>query len=133
MTSPHVTCYVNTCVHYVTGDLCGARNIDIMHEEEGRMAQIVDQTMCKTFHETKGITDYLGSMDNTNWTGTVMELTVPGHHLDPSVSCTVASCDYWAEGRRCVATSIVVNGAQANECQDTNCRTFKPRQEGGCS
>jgi hypothetical protein len=127
--SPRVVCYVNTCVHYMAGNLCGARNIDIMHEEEGRMSQVIDQTMCKTFHEANGVTDYLGAMDNVNWTGTVMELTLPGHHADPSVTCTVASCIYWAEGRLCTAPAIEVTGAMANECQDTNCKTFQKRKE----
>jgi len=119
-----VVCYVNTCTHYVAGDLCGARNIDIMHENERHMSAIVDQTMCKTFHEAKGITDYLGTIDNVNWTGSAMEVVLPGHHLDPTISCTVASCVYWAEGRRCTANEIRVTGAMANECQDTNCKTF---------
>lgn len=129
MTSPRVTCYVNTCTHFVAGNLCGARNIDIMHEEETRMAQIDDHTMCKTYHEASGVTSYLGSMDNVNWSGTAAEMVLPGHHLDPSVSCTVASCKYWAAGRLCVAPSIEVTGALANECQDTNCRTFESRGE----
>jgi hypothetical protein len=125
-----VTCYVNTCAHWMTGDLCGAGNIDIMHEEEGRMSVVADQTMCKTFHEAKRITDYLGTLDNVNWTGTIMELTLPGHHADPTISCTVASCVYWDEGRRCTASAIEVTGMNANECQDTNCKTFV-RREGG--
>lgn len=115
----------------MTGNVCGARNIDIMHEEEGRMAHIDDQTMCKTFHEAKGVTDYLGSADNVNWTGSAVELFIPGHHADPTISCTVASCVYWDEGRRCTAEAIEVTGMQANECQDTNCRTFRDREEKG--
>ena len=128
MISPKVVCYVNTCTHYVAGNLCGARNIDIMHENETKMSEIVEQTMCKSFHEAQGITSYLGSMYNVNWTGTAMELILPGHNLDPSVSCTVASCEYWAEGRRCVADAIEVSGAMANECHDTNCATFRKRE-----
>lgn len=128
-TSPRVLCYVNTCTHFVAGNLCGARNIDIMHEEETHMSQLVDQTMCKTFHEAGGVTSYLGSIDNVNWVGTALELTVSGHHLDPSVSCTVASCNYWAAGRICTAAAIEVSGVQADECQDTNCKTFEPRKE----
>ncbi|HEU4962794.1 MAG TPA: DUF1540 domain-containing protein [Bacilli bacterium] len=123
-----VICHVDTCTHYLPGDACGAQNIDIMHEEEGHMARIEDQTMCKTFHEVSGVTSYLGSADNVNWVGSALELLLPGHQADPSISCTVASCDYWAEGRRCVAPAIEVTGASANECQDTNCQTFKPRQ-----
>jgi hypothetical protein len=127
--SPRVICYVNTCTHYIAGNLCGARNIDIMHEQESRMSQIDEHTMCKTYHEAKGVTSYLGSMDNVNWTGSVAEMLLPGHHLDPSVSCTVASCKYWQEGRLCVAEGIEVTGALANECQDTNCKTFESRGE----
>ena len=128
-TSPRVVCYVNTCTHFVTGNLCGARNIDIMHETESSMAQIDDQTMCKTYHEGGKVTSYLGSMDNKNWVGGVAEMVLPGHHLDPSVSCTVASCSYWKEGRICTAHAIEVTGAMANECQDTNCKTFESRGE----
>ena len=128
--SPKVVCHVNTCTHFVAGNLCGARNIDIMHENETKMSEIVEQTMCKSFHETSGVTSYLGSMDNVNWTGSAMVL--PGHHLDPSVSCTVASCFYWAEGRRCTANGIEVTGAMANECQDTNCHTFRRREAEHC-
>lgn len=126
---PKVVCSVNTCTHYITGNLCGALNIDIMHEEEGHMAREIDQTMCKTFHEANGITSYLGSIDNVNWSGALLEMVLPGQQMDPSISCTVASCKYWDEGRRCVATAIEVTGAMANECQDTNCKTFAIRGE----
>jgi hypothetical protein len=90
LAGPNVKCVVDTCTHYLPGDLCGALNIDIMHEEEGHMSEIVDQTMCKTFSHRTGISQMLGSMDNVNWGGTIANLMVPGYNLKPSVSCTVS-------------------------------------------
>ncbi|WP_227874377.1 DUF1540 domain-containing protein [Tumebacillus algifaecis] len=125
-----VICSVNTCTHYLNEDVCGAAAIDIMHEEEGRMSALAEQTMCKTFHEASGITSYLGSIDNVNWTGALLKMAGSNHQANPQIDCTVASCHYWEEGRGCAASVIEVSGCQANECQDTNCKTFKLREGG---
>ncbi|WP_274361376.1 DUF1540 domain-containing protein [Paenibacillus thermotolerans] len=125
---PGVKCVVDTCTHYLYGDRCGAKNIDIMHEEETSMSQSVEQTMCKSFSHANGIANYLGSADNMNWGGTAMGLLNPNYEVSPSISCTVSSCKYWGEGAKCVAEAIEVTGMNSNECQDTNCLTFTKRE-----
>lgn len=127
--SPEVHCVVSTCTHYVPGDLCSAYNIDILYEEEGRMAQNSEQTECKTYEHRRGLANMLGSMDNVNVTGAVTELFTPGVQLTPSVTCTVESCKYWDQGNLCGADEIDVSGQHANECADTNCATYLPNNE----
>jgi len=125
---PQVKCVVDTCTHYLYGDRCGAKNIDIMHENETKMALIDEQTMCKSFAHANSLANYLGSADNVNWTGSAMGLVNPQYAVHPSVACTVSSCEYWGEGARCVAKSIEISGRGSNECQDTNCQTFARRE-----
>ncbi|MBP1934329.1 DUF1540 domain-containing protein [Ammoniphilus resinae] len=125
---PYVKCVVDTCTHYLLDNRCGAGNIDIMHEAETKMSEIVDQTMCKTYTHARNLNSYLGSADNVNWTGALIGLLNPDYEVTPTVACTVSSCKYWGEGAICVAEAIEVNGsAPFNECQDTNCITFERR------
>lgn len=123
-----VKCIVDTCTHYLYGDRCGARNIDIMHEEETKMSEIVDHTMCKTFSHANRLANYAGSADNMNWGGTAIGLVNPNYEVSPTITCTVSSCKYWGEGAICVAEAIEVTGKDSNECQDTNCKTFYRRE-----
>ncbi len=127
---PTVKCVVNTCTHYLYGDRCGARNIDIMHEQETQMSENAEQSMCKSFSHAERIANYLGSADNVNWGGTVLGLVNPGYEVSPAVTCTVSSCAYWAEGAVCVAQTIEITGRDSDECQDTNCQTFEMRKGG---
>ncbi|WP_027416350.1 DUF1540 domain-containing protein [Aneurinibacillus terranovensis] len=124
---PEVKCIVDTCTHYLYGDRCGAGNIDIMHENEQKMSVNQEQTMCKTFSHARNVFSYLGSADNVNWAGTVLGAVNPDYKVSPTIECTVASCKYWGEGSICIAEAIEVNGANSNECQDTNCITFSRR------
>ncbi len=91
------------------------------------MSQVVEQTMCKSFTHARNVFSYLGSADNMNVAGTIAGLVNPEYLVSPSISCTVSSCEYWAEGARCVAEAIEVNGLHSDECQDTNCKTFSRR------
>jgi len=125
---PSVKCVVDTCTHYLYGDRCGARNIDIMHEEETAMSQVIEQTMCKSFSHKTGIANFLGSADNKNWGGVALGLVNPSYDVHPSVACTVSSCEYWGEGAICIASGIEITGRNSNECQDTNCQTFRKRE-----
>jgi len=122
--NPKVKCVVNTCTHYLYGDRCGAKNIDIMHESETKMSEVTDETMCKTFSHAKNVFSYLGSADNVNWGESLVGMINPEYPVSPTVSCTVSSCKYWGEGSICVAEAIEINGANSDECQDTNCVTF---------
>ncbi|GAB6181703.1 DUF1540 domain-containing protein [Desulfotomaculum defluvii] len=123
--SPKVLCEVNSCTHWLPGNLCGAANIDILYEEEGKMAQRDAQTECKTFYKRNGITSYLGSMDNVNWGGIASGPFKDGQQITPGVVCIVESCKYWDRGNLCDAEIIQITGKNANECQDTNCASFK--------
>jgi hypothetical protein len=129
LSGPVVTCEVDTCTHWLPGNLCGAANIDILHEEEGRMAEQPEHTECKTFYDRRGVSSLLGSLDNVNWTGLVREPFVSGRDLTPTVTCIVESCRYWRDGDLCEADEIKVTGQGADECQDTNCGTFERRDE----
>ncbi|RJQ08003.1 MAG: DUF1540 domain-containing protein [Bacillota bacterium] len=125
MPEPVVRCEVDTCTHWLPGNVCAANNIDILYEEEGKMAQSPEQTECKTFYNRRGVTSYLGSMDNVNWLGMVEEPLMTGRQTTPTVTCTVESCRFWREGDLCDADEIKVSGQGANECQDTNCGTYE--------
>lgn len=124
MGKPLIECEVDTCTHWISGNLCSAANIDILHEEEGRMAQSDAHTECKSFARKKGLANMLGSIDNVNWGGIVSSMFTPGQQINPSVTCTVNSCHFWADGNLCEADRIKVTGHGAAECQDTNCATF---------
>jgi len=47
------------------------------------------------------------------------------------VMCTVESCKFWGQGRRCNATAIEVNvdngGTRAGYAKETNCHTFESK------
>lgn len=126
---PDVKCIVDTCTHYLPGNICAANSIDILNEIPGKMSRNAEQTECKTFHHRKGIgvTDYLGSIDNVNWDGMVTAPFKDGQQLKPKVTCVVDSCKYWVDGDECKADAIEVTGDDADECQDTNCITFEDR------
>lgn len=126
--SPRVVCEVNTCTHWLPGDLCGAANIDILYEEEGRMAKKDAHTECKTFYKRSGLTSYLGSLDNVNWGCLISGPFKGGQQITPAVVCIVESCKYWVNGNLCEANAIKVAGRSADECQDTNCATFEIRR-----
>lgn len=121
---PRVKCVVDTCTHYVSGDYCAAANIDILYEEEGRMAQQIEQTMCKTYARASSFANMLGSADNVNWGGAVQGIFT-GTSITPTITCVVDSCEYWENGNLCIAEAIEVTGRHADECQDTNCQTFR--------
>lgn len=121
---PQVRCHVNTCTHWMS-EMCAAGNIDILNEEEGKMSTMDEQTECKTFAKRQGVTSYLGSMDNVNWSG--MTSMVVGGEANPSVTCVVDTCSYYGHGNLCQADAIEVTGSSADECEDTNCRTFKQK------
>ena len=123
---PQVKCQVNTCVHWIK-DLCAAGNIDILYEEEGKMAQQQEQTECKTFYKKRGLANFIGGMDNVNWLGMAKEYVMPGQQMSPSVTCIVSSCKYWAQGDLFNAQEIDITGIDARECQDTDCSTFVDR------
>lgn len=126
LASPRVKCVVNSCNHWVPGDLCTAENIDILNQQDTD-AQIPGDTECKTFSE-RGIRSMIASMDNVNWVGMVEEPFKEGRQITPSVTCTVDSCVYWDEGKRCGADAIEVTGRDAGECEETNCETFENRE-----
>lgn len=119
---PDVKCHVDTCTHWLSG-LCGAENIDILNLSQGQMSLDSEQTKCKTFQRKEGLTSYLTSMDNLNWSG--MASTLVGGDMSPSITCVVDTCRYWGQGDRCHADAIEVTGSQAERCEDTACNTFQ--------
>ena len=127
MPVPKVRCEVNTCTHWLPGAYCGASNIDILNEEEGKMPVASEQTECKTFAERRGIANMLGSMDNVNWGGLAVGMFLDGQQVTPTVTCVVDTCAYWETGNRCNVEALNVTGHGAVECQTTNCHTFKSR------
>jgi len=128
LSGPRVRCEVDTCTHWLPGNTCGAANIDILGEGEGRSVRQAELTECRTFCQRGGVSSYLGSTDNVDWTGMVSEPLMSGKQINPSVTCTVDSCAYWREGDLCDADEIDVSGQGVDECQDTNCSTFEERK-----
>lgn len=121
---PEVYCQVQTCAHWVPKDRCAAGNIDILNQVPGQPASTEQETECKTFVERRGAANLLGAADNANYLGIAAEPFALGRQITPSVTCTVDSCRYWAEGDRCAAESIDISGENAQECQETSCSTF---------
>jgi len=128
--NPRVECEVNTCTHWLPGNLCAAANIDILHEEEGKMAQQKEHTECKTFSHRRGLANMLGSLDNVNWGGMLTGVLRDGVQITPTVTCVVDTCKFWQEGNLCTAEAIFVSGNGATECQATNCDTFVNKNQG---
>jgi len=127
LSGPVVHCEVDTCTHWLPGNACAAANIDILYEEEGKMAEQPEHTECKTFYARRGVASFLGSMDNVDWMGMAREPFMDGKQINPSVTCVVESCVHWREGDLCDADEIKVSGQGADECQDTNCETFEAK------
>jgi hypothetical protein len=125
MESPVVACEVETCIHFVQGQLCGAANIDILDKNEQTSSDTASETKCKTFYKKRGLANYLGGLDNVNWGGIVSEVVTPGKQLTPSVTCIVDNCKYWEDGNQCHAETIKVSGSNAEECEATDCATFE--------
>ncbi|MHB0885656.1 MAG: DUF1540 domain-containing protein [Bacillota bacterium] len=121
MTNPVVKCAVDTCVHWLPDDACGAGNIDVLDEA----AKTSEDTKCKTFQLRSSVANMAGGLDNVNWGGMVREPFGEGRQLTPSVTCTARECTYWASGDRCEADSIDVSGSSANTCEETDCSTFE--------
>jgi hypothetical protein len=125
MESPIVKCEVETCIHNIPGQMCGAANIDILDKNEQTDSKNAGETKCKTFYRKRGLANYLGGFDNVNWGGIVSEVITPGKELTPSVTCIVNTCKYWDRGNQCHAEEIKVTGRDAEECEVTDCATFE--------
>jgi len=89
------------------------------------MSQNLEQTMCKTFEERRGLANLIGSADNVNWVGFAEELVGIGRRLNPTVTCIVDTCKYYHEGDLCNVDAIEITGENAKEGQATNCATFE--------
>lgn len=122
-----VYCNVETCAHWIMGNLCGAENIDILNELPQQMSEQASQTMCKTFQDKRTLANIIGAADNVNVSGALKEPFLEGEQLHPSITCTVASCKYWEDGNVCVAKRIDVDGPSAQQCAQTQCATFAKR------
>ncbi|MEM5795661.1 MAG: DUF1540 domain-containing protein [Bacillota bacterium] len=128
--SPRVKCVVNTCTHYMSGDVCAADNIHIWHEQQGRMSQAKKETECKSFHKNENLLDMVGAMHNVDVGGMATAPFLDGQQLSPGVKCIVSTCAYWDNGDYCVADAIEISGRDARECGDTDCRTFEMSKQG---
>ncbi|HEY3315438.1 MAG TPA: DUF1540 domain-containing protein [Bacillota bacterium] len=123
MPNPEVKCSVDTCAHWLPGEVCGAGNIDILD----RQAKNADDTKCKTFYLRSSVANAIGALDNINWSGAIREPFQEGLQLTPSVTCVVEGCAYWSSGDHCDARSIRVTGDDANQCEETDCQTFESK------
>ncbi len=129
MTNPVVKCSVDTCVHWLPDDACGAANIDVLDSQ----SKSAEETKCKTFELRSSAANMVGAMDNANWGGMVREPFREGRQITPSVTCTVKDCAYWAAGDRCEADTVDITGSSAHTCEDTDCSTFESGGHGGRS
>lgn len=119
MKSPAVKCEVNTCTHYIQGDYCSAAVIDVWHQQEGEMAKTDRETQCKSYHKNEGM-DALGAVHNMN-----VDALDAGSGFAPGVKCIVSTCEYWENNDLCNAKEIKISGRSSDECEDTDCQTFK--------
>ncbi len=123
MSNPKVKCVVDTCVHWIEGDLCSAANIDVL----GETARSDEGTSCKTFQHRGGAGNMIASLDNANYFGMLKQSVFGGKSLTPSTACIVETCRYWERGNRCNADSIEITGRDAQRYETTNCATFEER------
>lgn len=121
---PRVKCIVSTCTHYITDNICGAEKIDIWHQQGGQMAKTIQKTECKSFHKREGLLDMIGALHNSNFNGLASSV-FQGEPLSPRVHCIVSTCSYWGKGDACLAEAIEITGNKADECEDTDCQTFR--------
>jgi hypothetical protein len=121
---------VNTCTHYLPGDVCGADVIHIWHQQEGKMSRTIDETECKSFHKNENLLDMAGAMHNVNADGLIAAPFLSGKQLSPGLKCIVSTCEYWEDGDICVANAIEITGRDAQECKHTNCQTFAMSEKG---
>jgi Domain of Unknown Function (DUF1540) len=121
---PRVKCVVNTCTHYMPGDVCAADAIHIWHQQKGEMSRTPDETECKSFHKNENLLDMVGATHNVNAGGLVTAPFMAGQQLSPGVKCIVSTCKYWQNGDICEAEAIEITGSSAQECGETDCQTF---------
>lgn len=127
---PRVKCIVNTCTHYMPGDVCAADAIHIWHQQKGEMSRTIDETECKSFHKYENLLDMVGATHNVDVSGLVKAPLLDGQQLSPGVKCIVSTCEYWAEQDQCVAEAIEITGRDAAQCSTTNCQTFALSSKG---
>ncbi|WP_326908689.1 DUF1540 domain-containing protein [Sedimentibacter sp. MB31-C6] len=50
-------------------------------------------------------------------------------HHNPGIKCVVKSCYYYTEGDHCTAQKIEVQSINANSVHETDCATYRPRNQ----
>ena len=58
MSKPMIECEVNTCTNWISGNQCGAANIDILNQEENLMAQVIYILHAKPLLRSKDLPVY---------------------------------------------------------------------------
>lgn len=68
-TNPVVTCTVDQCTHYMTGDQCMAAKISVYNDEQTGSSRTLAIPRCRSFHHRKTMGDMVGAFHNANWGG----------------------------------------------------------------
>ena len=126
-TNPAVTCTVDQCTHYMTGDQCMAAKISVYNDEQTGSSKNSSDTQCRSFHHRKTMGDMVGAFHNANWGGTMTAAFTDGKQITPNVECFVDNCEHWDSGNYCSAETIQVAGSHAGKSTDTDCETFIPK------
>jgi hypothetical protein len=121
---PRVSCDADTCTHWLSGDVCGARGISVFHGEDDQTTTASEPTECKTFRPRSGLTSYVASMDNVNWSGLIQGSLDADAPATPDVACIVSSCRHYRPGDLCDADEVRISGRGADTGPDTDCQTY---------
>jgi hypothetical protein len=102
-----------------------AAKISVYNNEEKGVSETSQDTQCQAFQDKDAMAgDLIDSFTNTNTSLTLSAETVVGTRVTPTVECFVDNCAYWNNGNACTASTIEVNGINADRKSDTDCETF---------
>lgn len=114
MTRTATECNVSTCVHWMPGDNCNARSIEVT--PSGKDAN------CSTF-ERRSLDAVRKEIDNIDLLGTLAEPFIKGG-ANPEVLCSVSRCKH-NRGGYCEAANIRISGGNAERDSETECNTYE--------
>jgi len=107
-------CNVQNCIHWMPGDNCSARSIEVV--PSGKDAN------CSTF-EARSLETARKEIDNINLLGTLAEPFVKGGS-NPEVLCSVKNCKHNRRGY-CTAENIRISGNEASSDSETECNMYQ--------
>ncbi|MCY6371251.1 DUF1540 domain-containing protein [Clostridium ganghwense] len=115
-----LSCSAGNCVHNING-LCAAREIQVT----GLTATTSNATQCNTFAE-RNFKNAFTNLANMNVVGEAKQLFARNSSVEmsPKIACDAQNCLY-NKNKICNASSVQINGLQAQTSELTQCETFR--------